>query len=159
MAKLHAETDNIVGVKESTDSLKKLQDDLKLLPKDFGIFAGYERYLLVTVPFGSRGCTSFLCANSFPEVITELYDSLLRRDWQRAMQLQGILYDIYWLFDGLSSVVQVAGEEALRFRGFDVNLLPRWPMRAVPEEERARIRTEVKAISEKIGTFVTLKSS
>ena len=124
--RLNLETKNVIGVKESNDTLRKLQDELKLLPKDFQIFPGYERYLLPTLPYGGRGCTSIPCANSFPEVTAELYHSIQKRDWSRALELQGLVYDIYWLFYRVSPSLRVASEEALRFRGYDVKLLPRW---------------------------------
>jgi dihydrodipicolinate synthase/N-acetylneuraminate lyase len=157
MAKMHAQNPRIRGVKESTDSLKKLQDGLKILPKEFYLFAGYERYLMVTVPFGGRGSTSIPCANSFPEVTAELYSAVIRKDYARAMDLQGLIYDIYWLFYKVSPNLRVASEEALKYRGIEVSLLSRWVTRSATGEERSKVASEVKKVAERVLSHVSLK--
>src|SRR5580698_2833400 len=89
MARLIERLPNFVGVKEASFNSEKFLEisraALKLRP-DFALVTGVE-FLLPSVPLGGVGCYS-AAGSICPNLCTQLFDSCMAGQWDRARELQ-----------------------------------------------------------------------
>jgi dihydrodipicolinate synthase/N-acetylneuraminate lyase len=104
---------------------------------DFNFIIGTEALLLPAMMFGASGCVSGL-ANVFPELVVELYDTIIRKDYEKAAELQ-------LKVNKARKVLHIAGATTaacyavLKERGVDVGV-PKKPILPVTEEKATEMR-------------------
>jgi len=105
--------------------------------KDFNFIIGTEALLLPAMMLGANGCVSGL-ANVFPELVVELYDSILKRDYQKAVELQLRVNEARMLLH-IARSGNAACYALLRERGIDVGV-PKRPILPVTDEELTQMK-------------------
>ena len=86
VAKL-ADAANIVGIKNSVDSLIHLRELVRLTAgKKFSVLSGMEDYLLPGLLLGTKGTASGF-SNFIPQVIVEIYEDFMKGDITKASDL------------------------------------------------------------------------
>lgn len=81
-----SKVDNIVGIKDSSGDLALTQAYIEIDP-DFAVLAGRDGLILATLLHGGKGAISSL-ANVCPELIVEIYDSVMKKSVPRAAAAQ-----------------------------------------------------------------------
>lgn len=146
IAKLSEEFSNIIGLKDTTDSLTHMVEVLRLTKGRIYVVAGTEDFLLPLILAGGHGAVSGL-ASAFPELPVEIYKKLKEGDYRRAEELHRKIIALRAITKvGLTPITFI--KEALRIRGLPVNTYVRKPLLSLTDEERNRIR---KIISEVLG--------
>ncbi|MGK7246012.1 dihydrodipicolinate synthase family protein [Buttiauxella agrestis] len=81
---------NIVGLKDTVDTLSHIRETLHAVKPerpDFAVFAGYDEYLLGTLILGGDGCIP-ASANFAPQLTCGILDAWREQDLSRAIELQ-----------------------------------------------------------------------
>lgn len=144
--KLVEKYDNIVGIKETIDSVAHIHQMISTVKRkypDFVVLAGFDNHLLNTLNLGGDGA---ICAsvNFAPELALGVYDAFEEKDMNKAVKLQkqlAILPELYELDSPFINVVK----EAMKMRGLDISTYVLPPSRSL---EKSKIR-ELEAILEK----------
>lgn len=112
---------------EFTHYIIKLKDH-----KDFNFIIGTEALLLPAMMLGANGCVSGL-ANVFPELVVELYDAILNKNYEEAAELQLKVNKARMLLH-ISKSSNAACYGILKERGIDVGV-PKRPILPVTSGE------------------------
>lgn len=99
LARLIERLPNLIGVKEASFNSEKFLElsrvALKMRP-DFAMIAGVE-YLLPSIPLGGKG--SYSSAGAIcPNLVLELYESCVARNWARARECQYKISRLWMIF-------------------------------------------------------------
>jgi len=105
--------------------------------KDFNFIIGTEALLLPAMMFGANGCISGL-ANVFPELVVELYEATLKKDYERAAELQLKVNKARMLLH-IAKSTNAACYAMLKERGIDVGV-PKRPVLPVTDEELRQMK-------------------
>lgn len=141
VARLKEAIPSIKGIKLSVMELDRALEYLYALPKDVAIWPASISYLLPGVPYGFDGIINPPTMH-IPELTVALWDAVVDQDWPRAFELNGKVNAITRGVTRMWSQTQsraVFGE-ALRLRGFDVKLFPRWPTQSLSPAQVAEFR-------------------
>ena len=117
---------------EFTHFIIKLRDH-----KDFNFIIGTEALFLPAMMFGANGCVSGL-ANAFPELVVELYDTILKKDYEKAAELQLKVNKARMLLH-IAKSTNAACYAMLKERGIDVGV-PKHPVLPVTDEELRQMK-------------------
>jgi len=132
-----------VGVKGLKDSGFNLVEFshfvLEVGSRDFNLIIGTEALLLPAVMLGANGCVSGL-ANAFPEVVVDLYNATVNKNYDEAVKLQLKVNEARRILH-IAKSTAAACYAMLQERGVDVGV-PRRPVLPVTEEERKRMKEE-----------------
>jgi len=82
IARLAGEFDNIVGIKDTVDSIshtRQILEAVRPIRPEFMVFSGYDEYLLQNIMFGGNGVISGL-TNVVPELFSELTAAIYEND-------------------------------------------------------------------------------
>jgi len=124
--------DSGFNIVEFTHYIIKLRDH-----KDFNFIIGTEALLLPAMMFGANGCISGL-ANVFPELVVELYETVLKKDYEKATELQLKVNKARMLLH-IAKSANAACYAMLKERGIDVGV-PKRPILPVTNEELSRMK-------------------
>jgi len=105
--------------------------------KDFNFIIGTEALLLPAMMFGANGCISGL-ANAFPEIVVELYETVLKKDYEKAAELQLKVNKARMLLH-IAKSTNAACYAMLKERGIDVGV-PKHPILPVTDEELRQMK-------------------
>ena len=92
-----AEIPTIVGVKDSTLSMKMISDVINLCGEDFDVLSGDDPMTLPLIALGGRGVIS-VASNVAPGAVSEMVKALLEGEWERGRELH---YELLPLFRAL----------------------------------------------------------
>ena len=79
--------DNIVGIKESSGDIVKIQEIIEGADKDFCVYSGNDDIIVPLMSVGGKGVISVI-SNAYPEKIRKIVDTVLEGDLQKAGQMQ-----------------------------------------------------------------------
>jgi 4-hydroxy-tetrahydrodipicolinate synthase len=82
-----AKTENIVGIKDSSGNLDNVLQLIRETEDNFSVFVGTDSLVLETLKSGGAGAVSG-CANVFPEIMVQIYESWLSGDLADAERVQ-----------------------------------------------------------------------
>lgn len=105
--------------------------------KDFNFIIGTEALFLPAMMFGANGCVSGL-ANPFPELVVELYDTIMKKDYEKAAELQLKVNKARRLLH-IAKSTNAACYAMLKERGVDVGV-PKRPVLPVTDEELRKMK-------------------
>jgi len=100
--------------------------------RDFNFIIGTEALLLPAMMLGANGCVSGF-ANIFPELVVELYDAILNKNYEEAAKLQLKVNKARMQLHLAKSAI-AACYALLKERGIDVGV-PKRPILPVTDEE------------------------
>ena len=140
------ELDNVVAIKDSSLSLRQLNDLVRFCGDEIQVFIGLEDLLISALSVGAVGVVAMM-----PQVVgrmaVELYETVVAGDMQRARELHDKIVRVYDLFNVGSGYVAI--KEAMNMLGRPGGH-SRPPMLPFTKEQRAQVR----AICEDVGLLV-----
>jgi dihydrodipicolinate synthase/N-acetylneuraminate lyase len=130
------------GVKGIKDSSYSIIDFMLFVielkhRKGFTFMVGTEALLLPAMMVGAKGCVSGL-ANVFPELVVELYNVTVKKDYEEAARLQLRAIEARRVLTSAKSTI-AASHAILKERGIDVGV-PKCPILSLSDEESSRLR-------------------
>ena len=84
---------NIVGFKDASGNIVQSIELLKLLPKNFAVYSGDDLITFPMMCMGAKGVIS-VTANVYPNLVSTMCDSVLRRDFLNAQRIHRHLFNI-----------------------------------------------------------------
>lgn len=81
---------NIVGIKDSTGDIENVRTTIRETPDDFSVYVGTDSLILDTLEYGGAGAVAG-CANVFPELMCQIYESWKRGDAETARAAQAAI--------------------------------------------------------------------
>jgi 4-hydroxy-tetrahydrodipicolinate synthase len=144
VTRLVNEVPNILGIKDTGDSIGRLQAYLAQPGSPPEIYTGNNMTILPALVIGARGAVSAL-ANAVPELVVRLYESFGEGDLQEARTLQLSLARVHGALSGLSYVGAV--KHLLERRGLPAGGT-RSPQPAMTPEQGKLIDQRLEAWSE-----------
>lgn len=149
--KLANQYDNIVGIKETVESVSHIRDvilTVKEIHPNFVVFSGFDDHLLQTLSLGGDGAIS-ASVNFAPEIAVNLYKAFKENRFVEALEIHkrlSILPTMYKLDSPFVNVVK----EAMKLRGLDISthvLPPAHSLTDEKTEELKEILVKTKIIS------------
>ena len=138
---------SIRGIKLNIMSVERALEYLRLLPEDIAIFSAGVSNLLTGKPKGFDGTVNPPTAH-VPELCVSFWDALALDDFAKAIHyhyqldaIAGIVMEL-WKTRG-----RIAYKEALKLRGLEIKMFPRWPSKELGPEDVARLRE----VHERVG--------
>jgi len=132
---------NIVGIKDTVDSMRHIRDvilTVKPVRPDFGVYAGFDEYMLDTLIIGGDGGFPS-SANFAPYLAKGIYRAFQEKDGARLIELQRLLSYIPPIF-ALESPFYSVVKESVKMTGIDIptKVLP--PAAPLTDEKKTMIR-------------------
>jgi len=87
------EVPQVVGIKEASGSLEQIVEILIGKPKHFVVLSGEDSLTLPIMLLGGKGCISVV-ANEVPREFSQLCQSALEGDWERAREIHFQLWKL-----------------------------------------------------------------
>lgn len=132
---------NIVGLKDTVDSLNHIRETLQAVQPvrpDFAVFAGYDEYLFGTLILGGAGSIP-ASANFAPELTCGIYQAWQEQNLEQAVALQqrlSWLPPLYALDTPFYNVIKYA----IQLVGVDVQVHSLRPAQPLAEEKKAKVK-------------------
>lgn len=143
---------NIVGLKDTVDTLSHIRETIHAVKADrpdFAIFAGYDEYLLGTLILGGDGCIP-ASANFAPQLTCGILDAWRKQDLSRAIELQQSLSWIPPLYS-MDLPFYNAVKYALRLVGLNIPVYSLPPATPLTED----MKVEIENILNRAGVINT----
>lgn len=144
---LALECPNIVGVKDTTDTVRHIRDVLqavKPVRPDFGVYAGFDEYMLDTLIMGGDGC--FPSAMNFaPHIPVGLWRAFQEKDGAKLIEMQRQLCLCPPMF-GLESPFYAIVKEAAKMVGVDISTHVLPPAVPLTEAKREKVRDTLRLL-------------
>ena len=143
---------NIVGLKDTVDTLSHIRETIHAVKPDrpdFAIFAGYDEYLLGTLILGGDGCIP-ASANFAPQLTCGILDAWRKQDLSRAIELQQSLSWIPPLYS-MDLPFYNAVKYALRLVGLNIPVYSLPPATPLTED----MKVEIENILNRAGVINT----
>jgi len=136
-------TDNIIGIKFSSNDLIQLREYRKKMGQDFHVFIGSDEMILPALFEGADGCVSGP-ASFYPEVITGIYNAFVKADFKEAAHQQGVLDELRQVFkDG---TLLCYFKAILQLRGIETGHV-KPPLRNITKEEMSILEQDLKNLN------------
>lgn len=138
--RIKAAVPSVRGIKLNIMPLESALDYLRRLPDDVAIYSGGISNLMAGKPKGFDGVINPPTAH-VPEICVEFWDALEADNLTAAARYHSQLDEIagavmrLWKTGG-----RVAYKEALKLRGLDIKMFPRWPSRELSADDVALLR-------------------
>jgi 4-hydroxy-tetrahydrodipicolinate synthase len=140
--RLANEFNNIVGIKDTTDSMSNVRrfvQKIKKVRKDFCVISGFDEYLLPNLLSGGDGIIGGL-TNINAKLFTDTYKAFLNKDFEKLLIYQDKINNLTELYD-LTNPFIVGLKEAVKVSlKLDINTTIRNYDITVNEEVREKIR-------------------
>lgn len=130
----------ISGIKDSSGNITVLKSFIDISP-EFQVICGSDALFLLALSLGAVGAVSST-ANVFPEIFTSIYNALLNRNMDMAIENQRKLNELCKIFQYGRLISSY--KYALSLRGFKISDRVRSPQRKLTEEEKEVIRESLK---------------
>lgn len=144
---LALECPNIVGVKDTTDTVRHIRDVIRTVKPerpDFAVYAGFDEYMLETLIMGGDGC--FASAMNFaPQIPVGLWQAFEARDGAKIIELQRLMCMCPPMF-GLESPFYAVVKEAARMVGVDISTHVLPPAAPLTSHKREQVRAGLQAM-------------
>jgi len=129
----------VKGIKDSSFSLIDFMHFIIELKnhEGFTFMVGTEALLLPAMMVGAKGCVSGT-ANVFPELVVELYQTILEKNYDKAAKLQLKVVEARRILTAAKSTT-AACHGLLKERGIDAGV-PKRPILPVTDEELSQMR-------------------
>jgi 4-hydroxy-tetrahydrodipicolinate synthase len=150
--KLIEETNNILGIKYSSDNMMRIQEYLKLQNPNFKVFTGADQLFYPMLCLGCDGLVSGN-ANIFPELFVTVFKSFKKNDHKTAKLFHQYGNEIAKLFKYGNIPAIKAG---MKLREIDGGYVRR-PFRNLCEEEKNKLQKEFSLIFDQILNLKTLE--
>lgn len=145
LKRLASESPDIVGIKESTESVKRLQEHVEK-NRDLSILAGTNSHIVTALRHGCSGAVATL-SNVVPSLLVELYEAGVAGQWDKASECQSAIAEVRKLLKSLGPDLQVYKKATEVFGGFAFGgMYP--PHRELTDDEHARIRELIQRFQE-----------
>ncbi|MEA9389252.1 dihydrodipicolinate synthase family protein [Acerihabitans sp. TG2] len=141
IVRLAQDCPNIVGLKDTVDTLSHIRETLhavKPIRPDFAVFAGYDEYLFGTLILGGDGCIP-ASANFAPQLTCGIYQAWLRQDYAQAIKLQQCLSYIPALYNYDLPFYNVV-KYAITLTGVDISVNALRPASPLTAEIKEKIK-------------------
>jgi dihydrodipicolinate synthase/N-acetylneuraminate lyase len=128
---------NIVGLKDTVDSLNHIRETLQaVLPvrPDFAVFAGYDEYLFGTLILGGAGSIP-ASANFAPQLTCGIYQAWRDKDFHKAVELQQQLSWLPPLY-----ALDTPFYNAIQLVGVDIPVNSLRPAQPLSDEKKAQVK-------------------
>jgi 4-hydroxy-tetrahydrodipicolinate synthase len=141
IAQLASEHENVVGVKDSGGNLGTITETIRTVGDKVSVLAGTADLALSTMMLGGNGAVVAV-ANAFPRMCTDLYQSFLKGDYEKASSLQRVISYMNEVLvkrhNQLSAI-----KEALNTLGLPAGY-PRKPALPLDDEEKKEIENLIR---------------
>jgi 4-hydroxy-tetrahydrodipicolinate synthase len=128
--------ENIVGVKDSSGDMTQMGEYIRRTRgKEFNVIAGRDTMILANLAYGGSGAIA-ATANIVPKIVSEIYNSFMKGDLEKAREYQFKLAPLRIAF-GLGSF-PVVMKEALKLVGIDAGVTLK-PIGPITEENRKKL--------------------
>lgn len=139
--KLVERYDNIVGIKETIDSIAHIENMIATVKSkypDFTVFAGFDNHLFNTLSLKGDGA---ICAsvNFAPEIAVGLYKAFRENELETAVRLHQQIAALPRMYNLDSPFIGVV-KEAMKLRGLDISTYVLLPTRELNEEKKERLK-------------------
>lgn len=139
VSKLAHEHENIVGLKPTIDSVKYMQQVLKLTRDlDFKVIAGAEDHALSILTLGGHGFVSGV-ANFAPESVVPIYENYVGGNIEEAITKYWELVEIRKLWE-INAPAPVFIKYAMSFRGMPMDPATRQPHLPLTDEQQDKVK-------------------
>jgi len=131
-----AKIKNIVGVKEATGSLARIEKLAELCGPEFAIYSGDDDIALEAIAHGGKGVIS-VTANVAPERMHEVFTAALAGNMDKARELNSCLADLH------NNLFLEANPIPVKWALFEMGLIPpgiRLPLTQFSAEHHAKLR-------------------
>lgn len=128
VAQMVKEFPNIVGIKDTIDSIAHIRDlvlTVKEVNPDFSVLAGFDHHLLSTLAMGGDGAIPGT-ANFAPEISIGVYEKFVAGEYAEAIKLNETLMRLSCIY-GLDLPAIGVVKEGFKLRGLSVNTYVRQP--------------------------------
>lgn len=142
------QAENIVGIKETIDSIGHVREMITKVKKehsDFKVFAGLDDHLLNTLQMGGDGAIPGT-ANFAPEITTGIFSAYKEKEYDKAEKLHKQLVGILNVYK-VSSPLYVAIKYAVYLRGLDINTTVLPPAYELNDGEKEQIQSILKSFN------------
>lgn len=132
---------NIVGIKDTVDSIRHIRDvilTVKPVRPDFGVYAGFDEYMLDTLIIGGDGGFPS-SANFAPFLPRGIYEAYQQKDGARLIELQQLLSYVPPVFS-LESPFYSVVKEAVNMAGISIPTYVLPPAVPLTPEKKALVR-------------------
>lgn len=146
--KLAKDFDNIVGIKDTVDTLshtRKLINTVKSEIKDFAVFSGYDEYLIPNLLAGGNGTIGAL-SNIAPELFAKFYKAFNEKDFETVATLQKEVSKFMALYDVAESFIPVL-KEAVVLTGRNIKVGHTKPFGEVSEKQIEQAKEILRSIN------------
>ncbi|AKI97760.1 dihydrodipicolinate synthase family protein [Kosmotoga pacifica] len=137
----------LAGIKDSTFDLSyfyRVKTEVGL--DDFVYVSGTEAFIIPTIPLGASAAICGL-ANAFPEIVVELYEAAINKEYEKAFELQervNALRQVQHLTDSILGI-----HIMLKFRGINSGY-PKKPLALPGNDVEERIKAALKNLDVKL---------
>lgn len=141
MKRLLAETDNVIGVKDTRTNYYEMWKLKQLNGGDINIINGPDESLLCGLSIGADAGIG-TTYNIMPKWFVELYDKFKAGDMKRALELQSSIDRVIeqlCAWSAGSSIIAVV-KEVLRLQGYDMPMMAR-PLSRFPVQKSAALKS------------------
>ncbi len=145
---------NIVGIKETIDSVGHIQEMILKVKKKhphFAVLSGFDNHLLNTLQLGGDGTIS-ASGNFAPQLSVGIYKAFINGDLDKAVTLHQQLAILPLLYKIDSPFVNVV-KEATKIAGLDISTYVLPPSRPLSEEKKQQVR-EILALADILPDIV-----
>jgi 2-dehydro-3-deoxy-D-pentonate aldolase len=132
---------NIVGIKETIDSVGHIQEMILKVKKKhphFAVFSGFDNHLLNTLQLGGDGTIS-ASGNFAPQLSVGIYNAFISGDLEKAVALHKQLALLPLLYKIDSPFVNVV-KEATKLCGLDISTYVLPPSRPLSDEKKEKVK-------------------
>ncbi|MEM1610378.1 MAG: dihydrodipicolinate synthase family protein [Sulfolobales archaeon] len=151
---ISAETNNLVGIKDSTASIERVLELTSDLSEEYYVAIASDVMILEAFLYNADSHICGIC-NAVPELGNLLYKSIVRGDIAEAMRYKRAI----WMLRRIARDLQVEGlslvKAMLRIRGLDVGE-PLPPIRALNEKELSMLKKALESVLDNIGIKLEL---
>ncbi|WP_245976667.1 4-hydroxy-tetrahydrodipicolinate synthase [Oceanobacillus arenosus] len=138
--KLVDKYENIVGIKETIDSIAHIENMISTVKSkypDFTVFSGFDNHVFNTLILGGDGA---ICAsiNFAPEITVELYKAFRENDLEQAVKLHRKIAGLPKMYNLDSPFIGVI-KEAMKLRGLDISTYVLPPTRELSTEKKEQL--------------------
>lgn len=145
--KLATEYENIVGIKDSTDSMsniRKFAQKIKMTRKDFAIISGFDEYLIPNLMSGGDGIIGGL-TNINAKLFIDTYKAFLKKDYEKLSIFQDKINILMELYDVTNPFIVAIKEATAMSLQTEFNTTLRNYSIEVGSDEREKIKSIINA--------------
>lgn len=139
--RLATDFDNIVGIKDTVDSMshtRKLIQTVKSQLKDFAVFSGFDEYFIPNLLSGGDGLIGGL-SNVDPKLFAEIYKVYNEKDFVTLSILQRKVNDLMKLYDIAQVFIPVL-KTAVRLTGRDIETVSTKPLNTLDKDQVEKVK-------------------